>query len=147
MPKWEKRIGQPSIVINPKWPTPEIEMIQRIALVSNLIVQWYTRATILANIMEQFDVSEKTVDRYIKSAKVYITDKNNETLENEMEIVQARITDVYQWARKQKKRADCSRAIKLHMELKWLEAPKKYKIIPISDEDKEKVDKLLDLNT
>jgi len=145
MPKWEHFKG--TKLDHPrKWPSSDWEVMQRVALVSQMIIQWYSRTTILANIMDKYDLSESAVNEYMRKAKEHIRAKNDETLEDELEIVQARITDMYQWARKEKKYSDVWKAIKLHMELKWLEAPKKYQEIPISDEDRKKVDRLMAIN-
>ena len=54
--------------------------------------------------------------------------------------------DIYQWARREKKWGDDSRALKLKIDLKWLDAPKIIKIWELDSEDEAKVDELLDMN-
>ena len=124
MPKWEHLIWK-KLDHKRKGPSTDIEVMNRVALVSQMVIQWYSRAIIVANLMYKYNISESAVDEYLKKAKEIIRTKNEETLEDELELVQARITDTYQGARKEKKWDSCTRAIKLHMELKWLEAPKK----------------------
>ena len=145
MPKWDNFKWQKPT--NTPWHrTTEWEILERVSQVARLIIQWYQRFEIIPIFQTKYWLSVTQIDDYIAKSKKRIKAKNDEMLENELWIVEARITDMYQWARKWKKWSDVWKAIKLHMELKWLEAPKKFIINPISDEDKKKVEMLLDNN-
>lgn len=145
MPSWDNfRWKKPT---NTPWHrTTEWQILERVSQIAKMLIQWYARYEIIPIFKDRFSLSTCQIDDYIAKAKKRIKEKNDETLQDEIELTNAQITDMYQWARKQKKWSDCWRAIKLRMELKWLEAPKKFQQIIITEEDKQKVDELLEAN-
>lgn len=145
MPKWDNfKWKKP---INTPWHrSTEAEVIERITQITKLLIQSYPRYEIIAIFQTKYWLSESQIDDYIARAKKRIKEKKDEEIWEMIDVVNARIDDMHQWARKEKKRADVGRAIKLKMELYWLEAPKKIQIWQITEEDKAKVDALLDAN-
>ena len=130
-----------------RWkPSPRWLVTERIAQVGKLIIQWYQRYEIVAIWEKKRSISATQVDRYIKRANERIRAKNEITLEDELKLIEAQIMDIYQWARREKKWWDASRALKLKIDLKWLDAPKKIKIWELDPEDEAKVDELMEMN-
>jgi len=142
MPRWDNfRWKKPTNT--PKRPSTHWVVIERVTQVGRLIIQWYQRYEIVAIWQEKWDLSASQIDDYIKRARERIKAKNDKTIGEEIEETAAQIMDVYQWARRDKKWGDASRALKLKMELRGLEAPKKMIIQEIDPEDEELVQQLL----
>lgn len=124
MPKWDNlRWKKPTNT--PKGPSTQVEVEKRVLQVSKLLIQWYARYEIVSLVSREYNVSSTTVDEYIKKATDRIRVKNNESLEDKIDITEAQIMDWYQVSMREKKRADAARFLKLKMELRGLEAPKK----------------------
>lgn len=145
MPKWDNfKWQKPTSVA--KWATPHAIVNSRIADVWKLLIQWYMRYQIVAIWADKRDLSASQIDDYIARAKTRIKAKNDLDLWDEISITEAQIMDIYQWARRDKKWGDARSALKLKMDLKWLEAPKKLTITQLDPEDADEVNKLLAAN-
>lgn len=124
MPKWAHLIWKKPTNV-PKPPSNQAEVEKRLLHVEKLLIQSYSRGEIVLIIQKAYWISVSQVDRYIKQANVLIRAKNAETLEWEFNLMERQIMGVYQGAIRDKKYGDAARALKLKMELRWLEQPKK----------------------
>ena len=128
MPKWQNLRGKKP-TNTPKWPSTRVEVEGRIMQVWKFLIQGYQRAEIIELIKEEHSVSTQQIDKYIKTATERIREKNNENLDEERALAKARILDIYQWARKENKWWDALKAIKMDIEMKWLDVPPKNSLI------------------
>jgi hypothetical protein len=70
----------------------------RVAQVEKLILDMQSRPTILAVMMSEYDVTERTVDMYIKRARDSIHDRNEVDIEKNRREHWARLNSLYQKA-------------------------------------------------
>lgn len=124
MPKWQNFIGKKPIN-NPKWPSTQAQVDLRITEVWNLLIQWYSRFEIVSTVKEKYSISPQQVDKYIKTAKERIREKNDENLDDDIALTDIMISDVYRSAKEEKKWNSVLRALKLRMELKWLQVARR----------------------
>lgn len=134
MPKWDNFRGKKPPKKRQWIPSTQAEVNKRVTQVAKLLIQWYQRYEIVGIVSAEYDIHPSTVDDYIKKAKARIKTKNEEIIDEELALIEKQIMDVYQWARRERKRWDATRALKLKMELKGLEAPKKH---TLTDDDGE----------
>jgi hypothetical protein len=66
---------------------------------------------------EKYSISPQQVDRYIKTAKERIREKNNENLDYEFSLVNAQIDDFYKCSRKEGDWRAVARSLKLKIDL------------------------------
>ena len=145
MPKWDWLRGKKP-TNTPKPPSSKAEVSKRVTQVAKLLIQWYQRIDIIPIMVKEYNISIATVDDYLKKATELIRVKNEADLEDIITIQEARILDIYQVTRREKKYDISLRAIKQHMELRGTESARKIKITPLSEEDEKKVDILLGLS-
>lgn len=117
--KWKKPTN------TPKWPSTQAQVDLRIAEVWKLLMQGYQRFEIVSIIQEKYSISSQQIDRYIKKVTERIREYNSENLDDDVALTESMISDIYRCAREEKKRGSALRALKLKMELKWLQTPKR----------------------
>ena len=149
MPKWQNFRGKKP-TNNPKWPSTQAQVDLRVTEVWKLLVDWYPRFEIVWIIKNKYSISSQQIDKYIKTAKERIREKSKETLEDDIALTDMMISEVYRSAKEEKKRNSMLRALKLKMELKWLNLPKRNNIPfidnSITEEEQVKVNELLKAN-
>lgn len=124
MAKWDNFRGKKPINI-PKWPSTQAQVDLRIVEVWKLLMQGYQRFEVISIIQEKYSISSQQIDRYIKKVTERIREKNSEDLDDDVALTESMIADIYRCAREEKKRGSALRALKLKMELRWLQAPKR----------------------
>lgn len=117
--KWKKPTN------TPKWPSTQAQVDLRIAEVWKLLMQGYQRFEIVSIIQEKYSISSQQIDRYIKKVTERIREYNSENLDDDIALTESMISDIYRCAREEKKRGSALRALKLKMELKWLQVPRR----------------------
>ncbi len=102
----------------------------------SLYIQWYPTREIYIKLKEKFNLEPRTVDRYIKQAKLEVTKQIEFTTIQEVNMHQNRYLKLYNEAFKSKNYAVCNNILKNIATLKWLEAPKRQvSLVKIQTED------------
>ncbi|MDD3263185.1 MAG: hypothetical protein PHR61_05100 [Candidatus Absconditabacteria bacterium] len=109
----------------PKGPSTQAQVDLRIAEVGKLLMQGYQRFEIVSIIQEKYSISSQQIDRYIKKVTERIREYNSENLDDDIALTESMISDIYRCAREEKKRGSALRALKLKMELKGLQVPRR----------------------